>query len=79
MTPEPNPAPDLVVSDPETCHGQARIAGTRIPVSVILDNLAAGVPADAIRDAYPTLPEGAVEAALRYAARLAREELRPIA
>ena len=28
--------------DPEICHGQACIAGTRVMVTVILDNLAAG-------------------------------------
>jgi uncharacterized protein (DUF433 family) len=29
---------DYIVSDPNLCHGQACIKGTRIPVAVILDN-----------------------------------------
>jgi len=33
---------DLIVTDPKVLHGQARIAGTRVPVSVVLDCLAAG-------------------------------------
>lgn len=39
--------------DPNVCHGKA--CGTRIMVSVILDNLAAGEPAEAILKSYPTL------------------------
>jgi uncharacterized protein (DUF433 family) len=34
---------DLVDAEPEVVHGQARIRGTRIPVNVILDCLAAGM------------------------------------
>jgi uncharacterized protein (DUF433 family) len=30
--------------DSNICHGQACVAGTRIPVSVVLDNVAAGIP-----------------------------------
>ena len=33
---------DRISADPLICHGQACIKGTRAPVSVILDNLAAG-------------------------------------
>jgi uncharacterized protein (DUF433 family) len=32
-----------ITVDPNICHGQACVAGTRIPVSVVLDNLAAGI------------------------------------
>ena len=32
---------DYVIVDPAVCHGQACIKGTRIMVSVVLDNLAA--------------------------------------
>ncbi|OPX21204.1 MAG: hypothetical protein B1H03_07495 [Planctomycetales bacterium 4484_113] len=31
---------ERIMVDPEICHGQACIKGTRIPVSVIMDNLA---------------------------------------
>ena len=32
--------------DPEVMHGAVCVAGTRIPVSVVLDNLAAGMSHD---------------------------------
>jgi len=32
----------LISTDPAICHGKACIKGTRIMMSVILDNLAAG-------------------------------------
>jgi uncharacterized protein (DUF433 family) len=69
---------DLIESDPRVLHGQARFRGTRIPVSVVLDNLAAGVSEGEIQRQYPTLPEGAFRAALAYAARLAHDELYPL-
>ena len=34
---------NYVIVDPAVCHGQACIKGTRILVSVVLDNLAAGL------------------------------------
>ncbi|MGH8991840.1 MAG: DUF433 domain-containing protein [Acidimicrobiia bacterium] len=69
---------DLISVDPAVCHGQACIAGTRIPVSVVLDCLAAGMTEEEIRVQYPTLPDGAVRAAVAYGALLAREELLPL-
>ena len=59
--------------NPEVCHGKACIAGTRIPVSAILDNLAAGVTTDEILEQYPSLTAQDVFAALQYAALLAKE------
>jgi uncharacterized protein (DUF433 family) len=64
-----------IVVDPNVCHGQACIAGTRIMVSVILDNLAAGLTSDDIVQSYPTLSAQAVQAAITYAAELARERV----
>lgn len=69
---------DLISVDPAVCHGQACIRGTRIPVSVVLDCLAAGMTDDEIRAEYPTLPHGAVRAAIAYGALLAREEVLPL-
>ena len=69
---------DLIEVDPLVLHGQARFRGTRIPVTVVLDNLAAGVAEDEILRQYPTLPDGAVRAALAYAARLAHDDLVPL-
>ena len=64
-----------ITIDPFICHGQATITGTRIPVSVILDNLAAGLSETEIHDEYPSLPADAVRVAIAYAAQLAREEV----
>jgi uncharacterized protein (DUF433 family) len=61
--------------DPNICHGQACIAGTRILVSVVLDNLAAGIPASEILESYPRLTHEAIQACIAYAADLAREEV----
>lgn len=60
--------------DPEVCHGEACIAGTRIPVSVILDNLAAGLSREDILKSYPSLSPPDIDAALAYAALLAKEQ-----
>lgn len=61
--------------DPNVMHGVACLAGTRIPVSVVLDNLAAGASVDDILREYPSLTRIAVSAALAYAAELARERV----
>lgn len=63
-----------IVTSPQICHGKACIRGTRIMVSVILDNLAEGLtPEDIIRE-YPPLALEDVRAAISYAAALASEE-----
>lgn len=64
-----------ITVDPEICHGQACIKGTRIMVSVVLDNLAAGLDTDEILASYPSLTRQAVQAAISYAAELARERV----
>lgn len=64
---------DRITVDPQVCHGKACIAGTRVMVSVILDNLAAGVPRDEILASYPSLAGEDIEASIAYAAELARE------
>ena len=63
-----------ITIDPKVCHGKACIRGTRIMVSVVLDNLAEGrAPQQIVRD-YPPLKIQDVEAAIAYAAELANEE-----
>lgn len=59
--------------NPAVCHGKACIRGTRIMVSVILDNIAAGVDRAEILSSYPSLKPQDIDAALAYAAELARE------
>jgi uncharacterized protein (DUF433 family) len=66
---------ERIVSDPSICHGQVCIKGTRIMVSVILDNLAAGVSNAEILKSYPSLSELDLKAAISYAAELARERI----
>ena len=61
--------------DPKICRGKARIRGTRIPVSVILDNLAAGRPLDDLLESYPALDESDIRATMAYAAEFSRERV----
>ena len=66
---------DYISVDPAVTHGTACVAGTRIPVSVVLDNLASGMSAEELLTQYPSLTREAVAAALAYAAELARERV----
>ena len=66
---------DRISVKPNICHGKACIKGTRIPVSVILDNLAEGLSSDEILRSYPSLKPEDIQAALSYAAELAQERI----
>uniref|UniRef100_A0A7C4L0N1 DUF433 domain-containing protein n=1 Tax=Bellilinea caldifistulae TaxID=360411 RepID=A0A7C4L0N1_9CHLR len=66
---------DYITSDPQICHGKAIIKGTRIMVSVILDNLAAGLSVEEILQSYPSLKREDISAAIAYAAELASERV----
>ena len=68
---------DRITVDPMVCHGTACIKGTRVMVSVVLDNLAAGESPGAIAQAYHLDPED-VRAALTYAAELSKERVLPL-
>jgi len=59
--------------NPAVCHGKACIRGTRVMVSVILDNVAAGTPRSEILASYPALKPEDIDAAVAYAAELVRE------
>lgn len=65
---------ERVATDPKVCHGKPCIRGTRVMVSVVLDNLAEGLSAAEIVEEYPPLTLEDVQAAVGYAADLAREE-----
>lgn len=67
-----------ITVDPKVCHGKLCIAGTRVMVSVVLDNLAVGQSVDRILTSYPTVTAEAVQATLAYAAELARQRLVPL-
>lgn len=45
---------DQISTDPNVCYGRPYIKGTRVWVSLIVDNLAAGVEREKLRN--PTLP-----------------------
>lgn len=47
-------------------------------VSVIVDNIAAGVPRDELLRSYPSLRSDDIDAALQYAAELTRERIVPL-
>ena len=69
---------DHIVADPHVCHGRACVKGTRIMVSVILDNLAADIGPDEILRSYPSLSRDAIRAAIAYAAELAKDRILPL-
>lgn len=57
-----------IAIDPAVCHGQPHIRGTRVMVSVVLDNLAMGVKEQELINEYPTLKPKDISASLAYAA-----------
>jgi uncharacterized protein (DUF433 family) len=69
---------EMISTDTQVMDGQTVIAGTRVPVSAILDCLAAGVSAEEITAEYPTVTVPGVGAAAAHGAALAREELLPL-
>jgi uncharacterized protein (DUF433 family) len=64
--------------DPQICHGKPCIKGTRIPVFVILDALAAGMTDQEIIKEYPPVTEEDIRAALLYASLVTRQEEVPL-
>ncbi len=66
---------DYIAVDSTVAHGKACIAGTRIPVAVVLANLAAGLTPDEIIKSYPSLTPDAIQATLAHAADLAQERI----
>lgn len=65
---------ERITIDPEICHGKPCIKGTRIPVFVILDLLAANLSVEEIIEAYPDLTVEDIKAAIEYAALITREK-----
>lgn len=55
-----------ITIDPKVCNGKPVITGTRIPVTVILDQLAEGGSVDEVLNQYPNLTREQVADALRY-------------
>ena len=64
--------------DPNVCFGKPCIRGTRIWVSLILDNLAEGIPEAELLEAYPQLAADDLRAAVAYGAEMTRDRVIPI-
>ena len=68
-------AAELIQSDPSIMMGKPVIAGTRIPVELILEKLAAGETADQLLEAHPRLTKEGIQAALAFAAQALRADV----
>jgi uncharacterized protein (DUF433 family) len=66
---------DRITFDPNIMGGRACIRGMRIPVSVIVSQIAYGASVDEVLREYPDLERGDVSQALQYAAWLTREQV----
>ena len=66
---------DRITVDPEICHGKACIAGTRVLVTTVLDNMASGLDPEEITKSHPSVSRDDVRAATSYAAVLANERI----
>jgi uncharacterized protein (DUF433 family) len=64
--------------DPNVCFGRPCIRGTRIWVSLLVDNLAEGVSEAELLEAYPQLQQEDIRAALAFAAEMTRERIIPL-
>ena len=69
-----HPCPHLI-SDPEILNGKPVIQGTRIRVEIVLEWLANGASFDDMLAMHPRLTREALQEAVRYAARLNRNEI----
>ncbi|MCY4662098.1 MAG: DUF433 domain-containing protein [Acidobacteria bacterium] len=70
---------DHITVDPTICHGRACITNTRVLVTAILDNVADGLSPEQIARSYPSVNRDSIQAAVRYAAELAKERVLPLA
>ncbi len=66
---------DHITVDPQVCHGRACVTDTRVLVTTILDNLAAGLSPEEIVRSYPSITHESIHAAVCYAAELAKERV----
>lgn len=63
-----------IIVDPDLHHGEPCIAGTRVPVAIIVGSIADGMTADQVIEQYPQLTLNDVRAALAYAAEVLRSD-----
>jgi uncharacterized protein (DUF433 family) len=66
---------ERIIVDPQLHHGKPVIAGTRVPVHMVLGLLANGLtPEEIMRDYYEHITREDVLACIRYAQNLVEEE-----
>lgn len=58
---------DVLSSDPDVVSGAVVFKGTRVPVSAIFENLAAGLSPAEVIESFPTVERAQAEAALLLA------------
>ena len=66
---------NIIVSNPAVMMGKPVITGTRIPVELIIEKLAAGETTQQILKAHPRLTEEAIRAALAFAVEVLRSDV----
>jgi len=66
---------DRITFDAQIMGGRACIRGMRIPVSVIVSQIAHGASFEEILEGYPDLAREDIQQAVEYAAWLTREEV----
>jgi uncharacterized protein (DUF433 family) len=69
---------ERITFDSKIMGGRACIRGMRIPVSVIMGQIAHGASFEEILEGYPDLERGDIQEALEYAAWLTKEEVYPL-
>jgi uncharacterized protein (DUF433 family) len=67
--------PPRIEARPEIMMGKPCIRGTRIPVYLVLQKIAAGESLEQLLSSYPQLKSEDILACLEYAAALAAEEV----
>lgn len=67
---------ERITFNPQVLGGRASIRGMRIPVSVIVGQIAHGASWEEVLSDYPDLEREDIEQALSYAAWLTQEEVR---
>lgn len=75
MSEKGKPMFDRITFDPQIMGGRACIRGMRIPVSVIVNQIAHGAAFEEILEGYPDLEREDIQQAIEYAAWLTQEQV----
>lgn len=71
----PEELKDVLGTDPEVMHGKLCFRGTRVPLTVLLDNLADGMGLDEFVEEYPSVTREQASAVMRWEQRLIRQAI----